>query len=152
MNDKVKTLQIARYNTDYPVTLLYDNCKSGSSQYGPWNLYGVSYQEEAQGLFVDDQLHAMLRQYRKGDQVLIRRAQDLKGNLSWCVAPRALNLTPHSVLPDARTKDIHRQLCLKIAVMSFPRFIQHWDEAVLSELRSRTELLIKVLDGPVLSS
>lgn len=51
MNDKMKTLQVKKFNHDYPVVLTYDRCKSGESQYGPWNLYGVEYEGEQQGIF-----------------------------------------------------------------------------------------------------
>jgi hypothetical protein len=149
MNDKLKTLQISQYNTDYPVTLLYDRCKNGISQYGPWNLYGVIYDEESQGLFADERLHAMLSQYRKGDQVTIRREQDINGKLSWCVSPGSSQKVPLIKSQDTRTMDIHRQLCLKVSVMSFPRLNKHWDDEIISEIRSRTESLIKILDGIV---
>ncbi|MEE9189746.1 MAG: hypothetical protein V3U16_03145 [Candidatus Neomarinimicrobiota bacterium] len=149
MNDKLKTLQISQYNTDYPVTLLYDRCKNGTSQYGTWNLYGVVYDKEPQGLFVDERLHAMLNQYRKGDQVVIRREQDLNGNLSWCVSPEASKTAPLIISQDTRTKDIHRQLCLKVSVMSFPKLNKHWDDEIISEIKSRTESLLEILDGSV---
>jgi hypothetical protein len=149
MNDKLKTLQISRYNTDYPVTLLYDRCKNGTSQFGPWNLYGVIYNEESQGLFADEHLHAILSQYRKGDQVVIRREQDLNGNLSWCVSPEASETAPVIIQQDTRIKDIHRQLCLKVSVMSFPRLNKHWDDEIISEIRSRTGSLLNILDGTV---
>jgi hypothetical protein len=146
MNDKVRTLQISQYNTDYPVVFLYDRCKSGTSQYGTWYLYGVIFDEEPHGLFADEHLHAMLRQYRKGDQVVIRREQDLKGNLSWGVSTGPSKTPPSPIRQDSRTKDIHRQLCLKVSVLSFPRLNKQWDDEIINEIKSRTESLIKILD------
>ena len=35
---------VEEVKSDYPVMLTYDQCKSGESQYGPWNLYGVEYE------------------------------------------------------------------------------------------------------------
>ncbi len=48
---------------------------------------------------------------------------------------------------DDRTKDIHRQVCLKVAVMSLPSTDKPWTAEIISELRSRTKSLIEVLDG-----
>ena len=79
MNERMKTLQVKQFNTDYPVTLTYDKCKSGESQYGPWNLYGVEHDGEQQGLFAEDALHQELKKYGKGAKLVIRRNQDDKG-------------------------------------------------------------------------
>ncbi len=152
MNNKIKTLQIAQYNTDYQVTLMYDTCKSGESQYGPWNLYGVEYKREPQGLFADEFLHEILSQYRKDDKIVIRRAQDHEGKLHWEVFPTgngsARPKTAHTAPPmDSRTKDIHRQVCLKVAVLSFPTSNKSWDNAIIKEIKARTDSLIFVLDG-----
>ncbi len=152
MNNKMKTLQIAQYNTDYPVTLMYDTCKSGESQYGPWNLYGVEYKREQQGLFADEFLHEILSQYRKEDQIVIRRAQDHEGKLRWEVFPigngSAMQKTAQTIpLINSRTKDIHRQVCLKVAIMSFPTTNKSWDNEIIKEIKARTDSLIFVLDG-----
>jgi hypothetical protein len=152
MNNKIKTLQIAQYNTDYPVTLIYDTCKSGESQYGPWNLYGVEYNKEPHGLFVDEFLHETLSKYKKGDQIVIRREQDQEGKLRWEVFPTgngsAMQKTAQTIPPmDSRTKDIHRQVCLKVAVLSFPTTNKSWDNAIIKEIKARTDSLIFVLDG-----
>jgi len=53
MNDKLKTLQLKQFNRNYLVTLTYNKCKSGESQYGPWNLYGVEHEGEQQGIFAE---------------------------------------------------------------------------------------------------
>ena len=50
MTERSKTLQIKQFNTDYPITLMYDNCKTGESQYGAWALFGVDYLGESQSL------------------------------------------------------------------------------------------------------
>ncbi len=152
MNNKIKTLQIVQYNTDYPVTLMYDTCKSGKSQYGPWNLYGVEYDGEPHGLFADELLHEILNQYRMGDRIVIRREQDQKGLLRWEVFPTengSDRQNPAQTIPpmDSRTKDIHRQVCLKVAVLSFPTSNKSWDNEIIKEIKARTESLIFVLDG-----
>ena len=112
MNDKIKTLQIKKFNHYYPVVLTYDKCKSGESQYGPWNLYGVEHEGESQGLFAEDALHQKLKKYGKGARLVICRNQDEEGELAWQVTPANGN-TQHqpqqTVLKylDERTVDIH---------------------------------------------
>ncbi len=54
MNERMKTLQLKQYNKDYPITLTFDKCISGESQYGLWNFYGVEYEGEQQGVFAED--------------------------------------------------------------------------------------------------
>ena len=81
MNNKQKILQLTKYNSDYNVTLTYDTCKSGENEYGKWNLYGVKYDGEQQGIFADEHLHDKLKQYGKGAKLVIRRAQDEKGKI-----------------------------------------------------------------------
>ena len=83
MNEKIKTLQLNQFNKDYLVTLIYDKCKSGESQYGPWKLYGVEHRGERQGIFTEDALHQQLQKYEKGTKLVIRRNQDDNGGLEW---------------------------------------------------------------------
>ena len=83
----MKTLQLKEVNTDYPITLIYDKCKSGESQYGPWNLYGVEYGGEQQGIFADEPLHQQLKNYGKGTKLVIRRKQMDNGTQEWQVTP-----------------------------------------------------------------
>ena len=87
MNDKMKTIQVKKFNHDYPVVLTYDQCRSGESQYGPWNLYGIEYEGEQQGIFAEDALHQELKKYGKGAKLVIRRNQDENGQLEWQVTP-----------------------------------------------------------------
>ena len=83
----MNTLQVKKFNHDYPITLTYDQCKSGESQYGPWHLYGVKHDGETQGLFAEEELHEELKKYSKGSKLVIRRNQDDKGRLEWFVTP-----------------------------------------------------------------
>ena len=139
MNEKMKTLQLKQFNTDYPITLTYDICKSGESQYGLWNLYGVEHNGEAQGLFAEDALHQELKMYGKGAKLVIRRNQDENGQLEWQVTPsngnnaHNSNKTVHSYLDD-RTRDIHRQVALKIATISIGQNIKPWTDEDLQAI------------------
>jgi hypothetical protein len=152
MTDKMKTLQLKQFNQDYPITLTYDKCKSGESQYGPWNLYGVEHEGEPQGLFAEDALHQELRKYGKGAKLIIRRNQDNNGQLEWSVTP-ANGGTHHkpqqTVLSylDDRTRDIHRQVALKIATISIGQSLKPWIDDDLQEIKERMDKLLVILDG-----
>ena len=156
MNDRMKTLQLKQLNKDYPVTLTYDKCKSGESQYGPWNLYGIEHRGEQQSIFAEDALHQQLQRYGKGAKLVIRRNQSENGQLEWQVVPQngnsssnnsnRSNQTVLSYLDD-RTKDIHRQVALKIATISIGQSTKPWTEEDLQEIRIRMDKLLVILDG-----
>lgn len=154
MSDRQPTLQLKQFNTDYPITLIYDDCKTGESQYGPWALFGVEYQGEQQGLFADEHLRSELDKYGKGAKLIIRRNQDEGGKLDWQVTPANGNSelkskqTVISYLDD-RTRDIHAQVSLKIAVASFGNSTKPWTSEDLQEIRSRKDMLLELLDGPL---
>ena len=151
MNEKMKTLQLKQFNTDYPVTLIYDKCKSGESQYGPWNLYGVEHGGEHQSIFAEEALHQQLQLYGKGTKLVVRRIQDNKGRLDWSVTPANGNAQQpkQTVLKylDDRTIDIHRQVALKIATISIGQSTKPWTEEDLLEIRVRMDKLLVILDG-----
>jgi hypothetical protein len=154
MNDKMKTLQVKKFNQDYPVTLTYDQCKSGESQYGPWNLYGVEYEGVEQGIFAEDALHQQLQKYGKGARLVIRRNQDENGQLEWHVASAngsAQRQPQQTVLKylDDRTADIHRQVALKIATISIGQSLKPWADEDLQEIKVRMDKLLEILDGSV---
>lgn len=150
MNDKMKTLQLKQSNIDYPVTLLYDNCKSGESQYGIWHLYGVEYIGEDQIIFADENLHLQLKKYAKGAKLVISRNQDENGIVDWQVVPvNGSNNSRTKVLNylDDRTRDIHRQVALKIATISLGQNNKPWIDNDFQEIKRRMEKLLKILDG-----
>ena len=152
MNEKMKTLQLKEVNTDYPVTLIYDKCKSGESQYGPWNLYGVEYRGEQQGIFAEEELHNKLKQYKKGTKLVIHRKQMENGTQEWQVVPangKIQNKPQQTVLIDLddRTRDIHRQVALKIATISIGQTTKPWTAEDLQEIKDRMDKLLDILDG-----
>ena len=152
MSEKQKTLQLKEFNTNYPVTLVYDQCKSGESNYGRWNLYGVEHDGEQQGIFAEEPLHQELRKYGKGTKLVIRRNQDNNGQLEWSVTPANGNTqqqpkqTVLSYLDD-RTRDIHRQVALKIATISIGQNVKPWTDDDLKEIEVRMDRLLEILDG-----
>ena len=144
MNEKTLPLILKKLNHDYPVMLTYDQCKSGESQYGAWNLYGIEYEGVERGIFAEDSLHLNLRKYGKGTRLVIRRNQDEKGKLEWQVTPA--NGQRPTVLDD-RTKDIHRQVALKIATISIGQSTKPWTTDDLTEIKIRMDKLLDILDG-----
>ena len=149
MQEKMKTLQFKKLNTDYPVVLTYDQCKSGESQYGPWHLYGVEHAGEPQGLFAEDALHQQLQKYGKGAKLIIRHNQDEKGKLEWQVVPANGNNRSNQTVKylDDRTADIHRQVALKIATISIGQTTKPWTDEDLQEINVRMDKLLEILDG-----
>jgi len=152
MNDRMKTLQLKQLNHNYPITLTYDKCKSGESQYGQWNLYGVEHDGDQQGIFAEDALHQELKKYGKGATLVIRRNQDDNGQLEWSVTPANGVTHPKSqqtVLKylDDRTVDIHRQVALKIATISIGQSLKPWSDEDLMEIKERMDRLLHILDG-----
>ena len=152
MNEKMKTLHLKQFNTDYPITLIYDQCKSGESHYGPWNLYGVEHEGEQQGIFAKDALHQQLMKYGKGSKLVIRRNQDPLGQPEWQVTPANGNnahKTNKTSYLDDRTMDIHRQVALKIATISIGQNVKPWTNEDLQEIKERMDKLLEILDGRV---
>ena len=152
MNEKMKILQLRKLNHDYPVLLTYDQCKSGESQYGPWNLYGVEYEGVEQSIFAEDSLHLKLMKYGKGTRLVLRKHKDENGKLEWQVTPANGNRQhkPQQTVPkylDDRTADIHRQVALKIATISIGHSTKPWTAEDLSEIKVRMDKLLDILDG-----
>lgn len=152
MSERQKTLQLKQFNHDYPVTLLYDTCKSGESNYGPWMLYGVEHDGEQQGLFVEDVLHQKLKNYGKGARLVIRRNQDESGTLSWQVVPAngESQIKPTKTVSaylDDKSASIQRAMALKIAVISVGTSTRAWTNDDLKEIRSRMGKLLEILNG-----
>jgi len=152
MSERQKTLQLKTYNKDYLVTLLYDECKTGESQYGPWALFGVEYLGDPQNMFVDEHLQSELAKYGKGSKLIIRRNQDESGQLEWQVTPangNSLSKPKQTVISylDDRTKDIHRQVALKIATISMGQSTKPWTDEDLQEIKERMDKLLVILDG-----
>ena len=150
MNDKMKMLQLKKFNYDYQVMLTYDKCKSGESQYGAWNLYGVKYDGLEQCIFAEDSLHLKLDKYGKGTHLILRRNQDKSGQLEWQVTQANGNAQQQQTslkYLDDRTSDIHRQVALKIATISIGQSTKLWTDEDLAEIKVRMDKLLDILDG-----
>ena len=152
MTERQKTLQLKQYNHDYPVTLMYDKCKSGESQYGEWFLYNIDHDGEQFGVFAEIALHNKLKNYGKNSKLIIRRNQDENGNLDWQVTPANGNSqskptkTVSSYLDD-KSASIQRAMALKIAVISIGTSTRAWTDDDLQEIKVRMEKLLEILNG-----
>jgi|TARA_Y100000296_G_scaffold69100_1_gene82710 hypothetical protein len=151
------TLKI-KANTDNVVKFLYDTPIEGTNSYGVYHLYAFDMDGTETGLFATDALHEKLKNFTIGDSVNIRKEEYEPNKFGWNVIPEegtpARNTgTPSNIndsyksTPSAttqeRTKDIHRQVCLKLAVQSMgtPETLD------LAIVKQRMEGLLDVLDG-----
>ena len=152
MSERQKTLQLKTYNKDYLVTLLYDECKTGESQYGRWALFGVEFQGESQSLFADENLQSELAKFGKGSKLIVRHNQDENGQLTWSVIPANGNSQTKATKTvssyiDEKSASIQRAMALKIAVISIGTSIKPWNDDDLQEIKVRMEKLLEILVG-----
>jgi len=103
------------------------------------------------GIFAEDALHTQLKEYGKGAKLIIRRNQD-NGKLEWQVTPANGNNSnkqtkTYSSFLDDRTRDIHRQVALKIATISIGQSLKPWTDEDLVEIKVRMDKLLDILDG-----
>jgi len=107
------------------VELLYPEPKSGTNTYGNWYLYGVRKDGIETGFFATDALHRKLSVYGQGAKVSITKEEYAPGKSAWTVQalegtqPQAISPVTTSTSVDNRTHDIHKQVCLKLAVELF---------------------------------
>lgn len=146
-----KTLKI-KANTDNNVKFLFDSPLEGTNAYGVYHLYKFDIEGEEHSLFATDNLHEKLKDYNKGDIVNIRKEEYEAGKMGWVVTPaegvvaRPSSTTTSSntaVGIDDRTKDIHRQVCLKLAVQSMDTS----ETLDFAMVKLRMEGLINILDS-----
>tara|TARA_R100000995_G_scaffold84755_1_gene64656 strand:- start:191 stop:691 length:501 start_codon:yes stop_codon:yes gene_type:complete len=147
-----ETLKIQE-GTDTLVEFLYDTPKTGTNNYGNWYLYGVRHEGSEKGIFATDYLHDKLQYYRKGDKVNIRKEQTSSGKIAWNVTPEEGTTVKNKVNTtlgiDNRTHDIHKQVCLKLAVDMMPKKEVH---TVLTDsdqviIEGNMRVLLQVLEG-----
>ena len=159
MNNNGKTpLLDIKYNVEYPVEIL--GYKEGENKYGLWHFYQLDHNGEKVGCFAQPNLHQKLSGFRDGDVVTIQKVQTSRDGYDWVVngdsdhqpdPPKTptpvASKPPQSSVFDDRTHDIHRQVCLKVAVKSFPASDRPWNDEVVAELKRRTDSLMVVLEG-----
>ena len=149
-----------KYGQPVECELLYDSPKTGEGEYGTWYLYGVKYNDKEMAVFASKTLNERLNRYRQGDSVIIEKMSSPEGFAYYDVIPAegtqiATPDAPKQEAPDwdsindSKTKDIHRQVCLKLAVQSMGTTKKDLD---LSEVASRMKGLLVILDGLVVEA
>tara|TARA_R110000744_G_scaffold11977_3_gene36035 strand:+ start:99 stop:572 length:474 start_codon:yes stop_codon:yes gene_type:complete len=134
------------------VEFMFDNCKHGKSDYGDWNLYGMKNEGQDVSLFATDLLHDKMKHYSTGDIIEIAKNETDQGRIEWVITPKegtALKNASNTVKPivvntsspDNRTADIHKQVCLKLAVQSVG------SDYDIVEIEARMYSLLSVLHG-----
>tara|TARA_R100001163_G_scaffold48902_1_gene36751 strand:- start:75 stop:572 length:498 start_codon:yes stop_codon:yes gene_type:complete len=142
-------------NTDTIVELMFDNHKDGINSYGkPYFLYGVKHQNVEKSIFATPKLHEQLRHYGKGDIVNIRKEEWSPGKTKFNVMPQE-NISPKTAVNgrsadlsnDARTHDIHKQVCFKEAMALMPKNGQILSDTELVVVETNMKNLLMVLEG-----
>ena len=106
------------------VELLYNQPKTGTNNYGDWFLYGVRKDGVETSFFATDALHKKLSAYSQGAKLSIQKEEYAPGKSAWTVKPlegttASTPTTNTTRTIDDRTHDIHKQVCLKLAVELF---------------------------------
>ena len=131
------------------VTLLHDTPEERESEYGKFNVYTFDLNGKEVSMTASAGLHKQLINHSKGDYLKIVKAEYAPDRQSFKVTqeqsngvvPKPSALTG-SFTPDNRTADIHRQVCLKLAVQSMGVS----GDLNYDEVKSRMESLLDVLD------
>ena len=140
-------------NTDTIVTLMYDQPKTGTNNYGAWYLYGVQHNGEDTSFFATETLHSKLKYYQNGDVINIRKEQS-DGKFKWNIIPQEGTKAKTSASDivkkiDDRTHDIHKQVCLKLAVDMVAKKDKHelLTGTELTVIEANMKQLLVVLEG-----
>jgi hypothetical protein len=135
-------------STTIVVTLLEDKPYEGESEWGKFKSYSLDLNGQSVSMVASPGLHKQLLNYSKGDSVKIVKAEYAPGKQSYTVTPDSTTTSVASSYdPDDRTKDIHRQVCLKLAVQSMGVCSAMEEEFNYGEVKDRMEGLLNVLDG-----
>lgn len=145
-----ETLKIQK-DTDNVVEFLYDSPKTGTNNYGDWYLYGVMHEGAEKAIFATKYLNDKLQYYRKGDKVNIRKETSEDGKTIWSVVAEDGTKTKNegntTLGIDARTHDIHKQVCLKLAVDMMDKGNTVLTEGELVVIEANMKALLQVLEG-----
>ena len=106
------------------------------------------------GLFATKALHEKLQSYGKGDKVNIRKEEFAPNKFGWNVIPEAgtspksqASGTAVSISNDERTHDIHKQVCLKLAVEMFGTTDAVLTDGQVVVIEANMKKLLMILEG-----
>ena len=139
-------------DTDNIVELLYDQPKQGQNSYGAWYLYGVNKEGQETSFFATENLHKKLSTFGRGATVNIRKDEYAPGKFAWNVIPqgdtqpKTMTTSANSTI-DNRTHDIHKQVCLKLAVDMIDKKNEILTTGDLVVIEANMMNLLNVLEG-----
>tara|TARA_R100000278_G_scaffold104108_1_gene80488 strand:+ start:621 stop:1112 length:492 start_codon:yes stop_codon:yes gene_type:complete len=137
---------------DNIVELLYDQPKQGQNSYGAWYLYGVNKEGRETSFFATENLHKKLSTFGRGAKVNIRKDEYAPGKFAWNVIPQGdtqpkpISTSANSSI-DNRTHDIHKQVCLKLAVDMISTKDKVLTTGELVVIEANMMSLLNVLEG-----
>ena len=120
-NNTFKLNSAERHN----IELMYDEPKIGTNNYGQYYLYGVKKDKSDASFFATANLHKQLSTWGKGSKLTIIRDEYAPNKFGYKlevvsgISRGTDNHAPHASSNehiDNRTHDIHKQVCLKLAV------------------------------------
>ena len=146
------------------VTLLFNNPQTGVNNFGPWYRYAVESGGSEMCIFASDGLHKQLSEYGKDAVVEIIKEEYEPDKTRFNVIPQegtttrsAMNVdnTPKngSSSPDwdkinaDKTADIHKQVCLKLAVQLHGTSKIALDKDETASIESNMYALLEILDN-----
>lgn len=139
------------------IELIFDTPLTGNNRKGePYNLYAFKIGNVEFGCFAEDELHDELIQYGKGNILSITKMGKSykveEGNYTYRGDETETTEKQGGAQPDwdkinaDKTKDIHRQVCLKLAVQSIGVSTESMSETIYDEIRKRMDHFISILD------
>ena len=138
--------------SDNVVELMYDQPKSGVNAYGNWYLYAVRKDGQETSFFATENLHKKLSIYGQGAEVTIKQEEYAPGKSAWnVVAKEGTKPKPTSSSNNyinSKIHDIHRQVCLKLAVQMFGTSEGLLSDADVTTIKANMTQLLYVLEDP----
>ena len=115
-------------------------------------MYGVNKEGQETSFFATENLHKKLSTFGRGAKVNIRKDEYAPGKFAWNVIPQGdtqpkpLAVSGNSEI-DKRTHDIHKQVCLKLAVDMIDKKNEILTTGDLVTIEANMMNLLNVLEG-----
>ena len=134
--------------TSQNVEFLFDQPKAVNTNWGERFLYGFKKDGEQYNFFATPYLNNKLSGFKRGDVVKIAHNKLPSGKTAWDVRTVAANKAKiGNDGIDARTHDIHKQVCLKLAVQMMGDINAVLSDSEVTIIKANTQLLLSVLEG-----
>ena len=124
--------------------------KSAMGKNGMWHLYTVKKDGQRVKFFAPtEKVHEKLSAFKINDVVSIRKEEWGAGKSVWKVTYQGSEKSSGNVLIDDRTHDIHKQVCLKLAVDMVAKKDTHTilTDAELVVIKTNMIALLQVLES-----